>query len=347
MTDRPATPEPLSAQLGIFGKLDNLVYAVEVVAVVTALILMSVMVFTDVVYQLSIGLGQDLAKGDSGAFTIGGPILAFIGLMAFAATGDNRPTDERVGESLARPMPIRIGVTIGAVLGSVLFGWSLLHIESSTIYRVIAVAGAIPIARVLWGRQNMKVFVGFLAAIVLALVLFGQLPSGYSWSQSYSLILLLWVSFLGASVAARERRHLRVDLARKLMPPAKLPWFNMVSYLVAAAFTATVFYLGFIYMLGADSAYLRPIWNAPAWLPESMREMLMAEFPLPDDASVFRRAMQVLFAPSEPGELPDWLKVAAIPVSMFLICVRFLGHAIVFGRMGARGESYSEDLGVH
>lgn len=348
MADHTGTPEPLSARLGIFGKIDNVVYRVEMVVVVTALVLMSVFVFADVMYQLSVSMGQYLDKGDPTGYTIGALILAFIGLIAFASTGDNRPTDERdeAGDDLARPMPIRIGATVAAVVATIAIGWAMLEFESSTMYRVLALTAAYPIGRVFW-KRGKPAFGGFVVSFVLAWVVFGQLPMGYSWSQGYSLILLLWVSFLGASIAARERRHLRVDLARKLMPPGKLPWFNMVSYLVAAAFTSIVLYLGYIYIFGSDSTYLRPIWDAPAWLPEGMRTMLMEDFPLPDDASAFRRAMHVFFAPSEPGELPDWLKVAAIPVSMGLICIRFLGHAIVFGRMGMRGESFSEELGAH
>ena len=342
-----ADAEPLSAQLGFLGRIDNWVYRAEVVVVVAALVLMSVMVFTDVVYQLAVGISQYLDRGDARAYQFGGAILGFVALIAFAATGDNRPAGERIGDDQSKPLPVRIGVTAGAVFGSILFCWMLLHWESSTVYRLVAVLAAVPIGRAFWRSASRRSFASFAVGTVLALLVFGQLPTGYSWSQSYSLILLLWVSFLGASVAARERRHLRVDLARKLLSPAKLPWFNAASYTVAALFTAVVFYLGFIYMFGPDSTYLRPIWDPPTWLPESLRTTLSEDFPLPEDASFVRRALQVVFAPSEPGELPDWLKVAAIPVSMGFIFLRFIGHAFVFARMGMRGEEFVEQAGTH
>ncbi|MFU8806262.1 MAG: hypothetical protein ACNA8W_20795, partial [Bradymonadaceae bacterium] len=97
---------------------------------------------------------------------------------------------------------------------------------------------------------------------------------------------------------------------------------------------------------GIDSSYMKPIWDAPSWMPTGLQEQLQV-YPLPDDASAFRRMLQVAFAPSEPGEVPDWLKVAAIPVSMFLILIRFLGHSFVFARMAIRGEEFSEHMGVH
>jgi TRAP-type C4-dicarboxylate transport system permease small subunit len=353
MSDEEERDEPLSAKLGVFGSIDNVIFRVEVVIVVTALVLMSIMVFTDVAYQLVVTVSQYIDKGAIEGWTISAGILGFIALMAFAATGDNRLRDwndrdravDRASEAL--PGHIRVGIALIATLVSIVLGIALLTWESSTIYRLLLIALAIPIGLVFHRREERKKLTTFAVAMVLAYVVFGKLPTGYSWAQSYSLVMLLWVGFLGASIAARQRRHLRVDLARKLMPPDKLPWFNAVSYLVAAAFTATVLYLGYEYIFGPDSTYIRPVWDAPDWLPETTRTMLEEDFPPPPDASLYRRALHVFLAPTEPGALPDWLKVAAIPVSMGLVCLRFLGHVVVFARMGIRGESFTETTEAH
>lgn len=339
---------PLSARLGLFGRVDDAVYKLEMIVAVTALVLMSIMVFADVVYQFVVGISQSIGAGDSQGWMFTAAVLAFVGLIAFAATGDpSIQDDEPPPDAPKRPLGVRLGITAAVVAASAVVGWSLLVLESATVCRAVLVALSIPIALTFVRRGEKRRLVVFVIAALLAFLVFGALPAGYSWSQSYSLILLLWVSFLGASIAARERRHLRVDLVRKLLPPTKVPAFNAVSYLVAAAFTAIVLYLGIEYMFGHDSTYLRPVWDAPTWLPAGLRTSLMEDFPLPDDASIFRRALQVFFVPNEPGELPDWLKVAAIPFSMFLICVRFVGHAVVFARMAARGEEFHEVAGSH
>lgn len=341
----------LSEDLGKVGTFDRWIYNLEVVIVVTALVVMSITVFTDVIFQLVVSVEQDLGKGDPAALTTIGGILAFIGLMAFAATGDNSVWDPDAEEHEPRtepqPLGVRLGVVAATIAASVAVGWGLLTVESTTVYRLILVGIMAPVIWMQWSRSETRAVAILGISTLLAIYLFGSLPEGYSWAQSYSLLLLLWVGFLGASIAARERRHLRVDLARKLLPGDKVPAFNAISYLVAAAFTGVVLYLGYIYIFGSDSTYLRPIWDAPAWLPESTRQMLMTDFPLSEDASFWRKFLQVVFAPSEPGEVPDWLKVLAIPVSMLLICLRFLGHAFVFARMAVRGESFSEATGVH
>jgi TRAP-type C4-dicarboxylate transport system permease small subunit len=288
-----------------------------------------------VVYQLMVTIEQDLASRPGEGWTLVAVLLAFIGAMAWASTPQLGSLGKRAGATAA--------IVVGVVgLTSMLTSW-----ESSSVYRLLLLGFSIPVALTLWKNVHRRYMVIYGVCTAIAFYAFGNLPTGYSWSQSYSLLLLLWVGFLGASMAARQRRHLKIDLARKLLSPEKVPAFNALSYLAAAIFSGIVFYLSYIYMFGPDSTYLTPIWDAAAWLPESTRQELMTGFPLPDDASFYRRAMQVVFSPSEPGEVPDYLKVLAIPVSFFLITVRFLGHSIVFARMAARHESFDESMEAH
>lgn len=327
--------QALIDRLGVVGTLDRAIFGVETVIVVTALIVMSVLVFTDVVYQLMVSVQQGLDASDGQAYTLLGVLLVFIGAMAWAASAPL--------QSLAK----RLRVLIGTVAVTIVFSYAITVWESSTVYRFLLVALAIPAALTMWSL-NRRVALGvFLVSTSLAFWVFGSLPTGYSWSQSYSLLLLLWVGFLGASMAARQRRHLKIDLARKLLPASKVAAFNAVSYFAAATFSGIVFYLSYIYMFGPDSTYLAPIWEAPTWLPQSMQEELTSGFPLPEDASFLRRFMQVIFAPGEPGEVPDWLKVLAIPVSFFLITARFLGHTVVFATMALRKEVFIESVEAH
>ena len=74
----------LSSRLGWWGAVDRFVYRCEVLVVVVALAAMSVLVFTDVVYQLVMSITESDRHG------LAAGILLFVGWMAFAATGDNR-----------------------------------------------------------------------------------------------------------------------------------------------------------------------------------------------------------------------------------------------------------------
>ncbi len=316
---------------GFLSKLNSQVFKIETTIVVSALILMSVFVFTDVAYQFAVTVGK------SGLLVYA--ILGFIGLMGYAAVpgSENAPT----------PPFARTIVALFTILLSGVFGYALLNLESATIYRVILVLFAIPVALHIKANHGTGRFAFFIVAMIFSFIIFGDLPKGFSWAQSYSLVLLLWVGFLGASIAAMQRRHLRVDLTRKLCPPKYLALFNAVSYFAAALFTSIIVYLGFIYLFGHDSSYLKPINEAPSWMPASFQATLVNDFPLKEDAGVFRRMVQVFYASSEPGELPDWLKAGAVPISMFLIAVRFLGHSINFAGMAKRGEIFVDEIGGH
>lgn len=345
-------PEILSSRLGWFGRLDTAIYNLEIVVIVFALIAMSVAVFLDVVAQFVVRSVADLsgasdaaASSDLAAVAV---TLAFVAMMAFAGAGEalRRRGDGSSEGSPKNLLLYQCAITAGVVLFCLGIGWGIVNLESSTVYRILSLALFGVAGKYFYDRKEFKRLAALTIIGALGLIMMGGLPTGYSWAQSYGLVLLLWVGFLGASVAARERRHLRVDLTRKLLPAKWLPHFNALSYLTAALFTGLVFYLGFIYLFGIDSSYMRPIWDPPGWLPAALQES-MKVYPLPDDASIIRRVMQVVFVPTSPGEIPDWFKVAAIPVSMLLIMIRFFGHALVFARMAARGEEFNEHGGVH
>jgi len=334
MTDDQSAPV-LADQIPWFGRLDGAIFKVETLVVVSSLIVMSVLVFTDVTYQLMVALDQYRSQGDSKGVVISLLLLAFIGGMAFASTSN-------LGFSMGK----RAGVAAGSTALLTAFAISLTHLESSTVYRFLTVVSAAILFWFYWKEGQKKRLVIAAVSMVLVFIACGYLPTGFSWAQSYSLLLLLWVGFLGASMAARQRRHLRVDLARKLLSPAKLPLFNALSYSAAGIFSAIVFYLSYIYIFDVQSTYIRPLWEFPGWLPSGLKEQVQV-WPVPENASVFERTLRVFLDMGEPGEPPDWLKVLAIPVAFFLITMRFAMHAFTFGMMAVRKEEFDESVGVH
>ena len=55
-----------------------------------------------------------------------------------------------------------------------------------------------------------------LAGLVLLYV--DLLPGGFVWAPKMALCMMLWVAFLGASMATYERRHLALEFGEKLWP---------------------------------------------------------------------------------------------------------------------------------
>lgn len=83
--------------------------------------------------------------------------------------------------------------------------------------------------------------VGVVVAQQAALWLF---PNGLIWSQTLALAFTLWLGLLGAALAARERRHLALDIGSKLWPPALAPKMAALGHALTGAFCVGLLLLG-------------------------------------------------------------------------------------------------------
>jgi len=69
-----------------------------------------------------------------------------------------------------------------------------------------------------------------LALAVVQLVLRNVFSSGFDWADVTIRHLVLWVGLMGASVAAKEGRHLSIDVASRLVPKK---WYHLVDALLS------------------------------------------------------------------------------------------------------------------
>jgi len=70
------------------------------------------------------------------------------------------------------------------------------------------------------------------------------LNSPSSWSEELAIILLIWVSLLGASVAFVRKSHLGVDFFVNKMSPGNRQRSELVVHLVVAFFAVSVLLFG-------------------------------------------------------------------------------------------------------
>jgi len=73
------------------------------------------------------------------------------------------------------------------------------------------------------------------AGLVRALV--AGMPSGLPWSQQLALCAMLWVGFLGASIAARNRTHLALEVAQRIWPARLRPAADWIARAAACGFS--------------------------------------------------------------------------------------------------------------
>ncbi|OGQ26554.1 MAG: hypothetical protein A2138_19470 [Deltaproteobacteria bacterium RBG_16_71_12] len=145
--------------------------------------------------------------------------------------------------------------------------------------------------------RGALVFIGCAAAVELLLWAF---PSSVPGAQRFALGLMLWAGMLGASVAARERRHIVLDaVVKKLDPGTKRP-VALVSGLVTGAFCALVALLAGMQLAGEIHEWAS---NEGVGLYESL-------------------------------PIPTWIATLAIPTAFAIMGARFVGYAVRDFRFG-------------
>lgn len=96
---------------------------------------------------------------------------------------------------------------------------------------------------------------------------------GYlDWSEPFVRLLVLWLTFLGASLLTGENRHIKIDLFSTLLPPKLLPVREFILTIVCMIVSATMFFVctGYLKMemaFGGNMFLCLPGWIGQLILP--------------------------------------------------------------------------------
>lgn len=175
---------------------------------------------------------------------------------------------------------------------------------------------AVRTARPAWGWSRVGPVGALLGAGILALgfALIWLLPNGLIFSQKLALGLMMWVVFLGSSIAARQRRHIAVQAAQRLIPAKYERPHAALSLLFAAAFTL------FLVWVGARYCWT----NFTDWRDSGH--------------------LVGLFEPTLG--IPNWAVSLSVPLGLGITAARFMGQAVAVysGHMPARAQTEEEEL---
>ena len=313
VTARPTLRER-SPVFAWVGRIDDAIYAGERIVVTAALLVMSGVVCLNILYQFLVNqraVLQLTRAGESSPQELWPALVVGLAVLAtIHASFANAPACRRNPPVVWLLTVLAFGATLVVCAG-------MLTLSSSVVTAVLALASGLMVLVAELDRPRSldgapfpigarvavaAIVIGTAAAVWMLLVF---VPEGYTWAQKLALFLLLWMAFVGASMATHDHRHLTIDAVRKAVPASILPYFNFVSHLVAAVFTAAFMYLAFLYF--SDR--------------------------LVEDAA--------------PGEIPDWLKVLSIPVSLAFVTVRFVIRGVESLLSGLLGLELAENVDDH
>ena len=108
---------------------------------------------------------------------------------------------------------------------------------------------------------TLMILIGFLQVILRNLF-----TSGLLWGDIFLRHLVLWIGFLGGSLATRENRHIKIDaLARRL----SLVWqkrFYRITHLVSALIVGLLVRAAYVFIADERSAGTTLFLDIPLWL---------------------------------------------------------------------------------
>jgi len=313
----PGKDNPYQGPWGVIRRIDDWIFNVEMGILWTFLGVSAVMVFLDVVYRRLAAPDSKVAELTARVLGIEdpesmetltniGPIVTTaigVGLVYFAFWTAEKHASEGREQSRIKPLI----ETLAACAGLGFLGWIMLQpqVESRWFYLLLyGLCSAVWLYNLL--RERADGWVSKLTAfiVVTALYLYITLnffPDGYSWSKEISLIMLLWVGFLGASVCAHEGKHIQVGALKKVVPPSMSRFTDAIGYLLTAAFCFFMALLGYEYAAEAIQ--------------------LEGRF--------------------EQTNIPDWVATIAVPAAFAMTMLRYIGAAfssILGGSYGAAPE---------
>jgi len=107
------------------------------------------------------------------------------------------------------------------------------------------------------GEKKRPVWLNALAAVVITAAVGGLvelytqlLPGGFPWAPKMALCLMLWVAFLGASMATYEKAHIALEVGEKIWPKAIARHIKVLAHAITTAFCIVLFLLSVISIAG-------------------------------------------------------------------------------------------------
>jgi C4-dicarboxylate transporter DctQ subunit len=131
------------------------------------------------------------------------------------------------------------------------------------------------------------IFLGLMVAstLVQALYTHGQMQwanfilGQVDWAEPFARLLVLWLTFLGASLVTGEGKHIKIDLLSSLLPRKSLPFRELVLSIVSALICALLLVASWDYVtlemsFGGHLFLKIPTWVGQLILPAGFSMIL-------------------------------------------------------------------------
>ena len=113
-------------------------------------------------------------------------------------------------------------------------------------------------------------FIGLLGLGMAQVIWRNLLHHGIFWADEWLQHTVLWLGFLGASLATHERCHLRIDVLTHCVPARWHPWMAVMTDLAAGVLCVLLFQAAWSFVQDEARAGTRLPFGLATWIAQSI-----------------------------------------------------------------------------
>jgi C4-dicarboxylate transporter DctM subunit len=155
----------------------------------------------------------------------------------------------------------------------------------------------------------------------------GWIDLGLQGSTKLALLLMMWVAFLGASLATREDKHLIIDAADRALSPVGSARLYRVAMAISAVFSWKLFRASTAVIETHFTTESLAKLTVPTWATERLNGLcawVLDGRLAPDDFEYYLKEGGFAVALGQ-DELKLWVAELMLPVAFLLMALRFAG----------------------
>ncbi len=122
------------------------------------------------------------------------------------------------------------------------------------------------------GRIEKFLVVVMLSAMILLafsqIILRNAFSSGISWGDPLVRYLVLWVGFIGASLATKEGKHITIEVFARWLSDRGNQYFKAISNLVSVLVCGLLVFAGWTFVLNEAQMGGSTFLQIPVWVPQ-------------------------------------------------------------------------------
>ncbi len=109
---------------------------------------------------------------------------------------------------------------------------------------------------------------GMILVAFLQIVLRNAFSTGISWGDPLVRYLVLWVGFIGASLATKEEKHITLEVFSRWFSANRAFYLKLVSQLVSAVICGLLTFAGWTFVQNEAQMGGVALLKIPIWIPQ-------------------------------------------------------------------------------